>query len=464
MKPVLFTLSFLLIIISSGYTRELCIAEINFEGNDRTRESVIHRELTFQKGDCFQNESSLNEAIKNSSRNLNNTSLFVEIDHSVETNEPNSLDAVVNFTFRERWYIFPEPVFELSDRNFNEWWDTHNRDLSRVTYGLRVKDYNFRGNKEELVVSAETGYTNFLELSYRTPAIDNARNWGLKTHLNYRTHKDIAYGISNNQLNHFDDKDILQKRYQTGISLLYRGGMNFYQSISLNFNRFEVADALTSYNPQYLDPFNESTEHFYGELAYEADYDKRDRVDYPLEGYRFKGGFSVKKTNNRLQPIPSVNFETEGYYNPAGNFFLAAGLKGRATLTDNLPFIHKEELGYGRNFVRGYEYYVMRGNNFGIGKIEAKQKLFETRLDFSSWNPISQFQVIPVELFFKLHSDHGYMNSHNNRNFNSLENTLLHGYGAGIDFVTFYDNVLRIEYSMTNTGNSGFFVHARRGI
>ena len=42
---------------------------------------------------------------------------------------------------------------------------------------------------------------------------------------------------------------------------------------------------------------------------------------------------------------------------------------------------------------------------------------------------------------------------------NKLENTLLVGYGTGIDFVTYYDLVLRLEYSFNRMSEHGFFVH-----
>jgi len=33
------------------------------------------------------------------------------------------------------------------------------------------------------------------------------------------------------------------------------------------------------------------------------------------------------------------------------------------------------------------------------------------------------------------------------------------GFGAGIDFVTYYDKVLRVEYSINRMGEKGLFIH-----
>jgi len=43
-----------------------------------------------------------------------------------------------------------------------------------------------------------------------------------------------------------------------------------------------------------------------------------------------------------------------------------------------------------------------------------------------------------------------------------LANTLLGGAGAGLDFVTAYDVVVRVEYSFTTQRTNGFFLHIKK--
>ena len=45
---------------------------------------------------------------------------------------------------------------------------------------------------------------------------------------------------------------------------------------------------------------------------------------------------------------------------------------------------------------------------------------------------------------------------------NTLTNKFLNGVGAGFDFVTYYDSVLRVEYSFNNNG--GLFGKRRRNL
>jgi hypothetical protein len=40
-----------------------------------------------------------------------------------------------------------------------------------------------------------------------------------------------------------------------------------------------------------------------------------------------------------------------------------------------------------------------------------------------------------------------------------LSNRYLHGMGAGIDYVTYYDLVFRVEYSWNREGEHGLFLH-----
>ena len=95
-------------------------------GNKITKPRIILRELTFKKGDTIT-LGEIDQRIKRSEENLQNTSLF----HSVKITWIQDNDRV-NFyiVVTERWYIFPLPIFEVAERNFNVWWET--KDFSRV--------------------------------------------------------------------------------------------------------------------------------------------------------------------------------------------------------------------------------------------------------------------------------------------------------------------------------------------
>jgi hypothetical protein len=60
---------------------------------------------------------------------------------------------------------------------------------------------------------------------------------------------------------------------------------------------------------------------------------------------------------------------------------------------------------------------------------------------------------------FFLDAAYGYYNQDFGKETNNLQNELLLGYGAGLDFVTYYDVVVRAEFSLNKMGEAGFFLH-----
>ena len=42
---------------------------------------------------------------------------------------------------------------------------------------------------------------------------------------------------------------------------------------------------------------------------------------------------------------------------------------------------------------------------------------------------------------------------------NFLDNKFIFGTGIGLDFVTYYDKVLRLEYGVNDMGETGLFIH-----
>jgi hypothetical protein len=67
---------------------------------------------------------------------------------------------------------------------------------------------------------------------------------------------------------------------------------------------------------------------------------------------------------------------------------------------------------------------------------------------------------IPFRLYVKAYGDAGYVYNRDTY-FNPLSNKLLYTAGAGLDILTFYDFVFRLEYSVNQLGQKGLFLHFR---
>ena len=95
------------------------ITNIIITGNKITKDDVLLRELTFKKGDVLS-QASLEGKIKESKENLTNLMLF-NFNHITFENNTEKTDVYIEVV--ERWYIWPYPILEISERNFNVWWD-----------------------------------------------------------------------------------------------------------------------------------------------------------------------------------------------------------------------------------------------------------------------------------------------------------------------------------------------------
>jgi hypothetical protein len=126
---------------------------------------------------------------------------------------------------------------------------------------------------------------------------------------------------------------------------------------------------------------------------------------------------------------------------------------------DKAAFTDQRLLGYGSFQMRGLEYNVVDGMKGAMLKTTLHQKI----LDFEVKSPIKSktHDKIPFRFYLKAFSDLGYANIKNPDPTNSLNNKLLYTYGFGLDIVSIYDFVFKIEYSFNQLGKDGLYLHSR---
>jgi len=105
-----------------------------------------------------------------------------------------------NYIMNTSWYIFPFPIFELADRNFNVWWSEQNRSFKRVNYGIRFVHLNTTGRRDPLKLQFHLGYTQKLELVYSFPALNKSQTFGVIGEFFYARNKEIAYKTVDHRL------------------------------------------------------------------------------------------------------------------------------------------------------------------------------------------------------------------------------------------------------------------------
>lgn len=435
------------------------IGQISLEGNVRTKNTIIFREMMLQTGDTLRTDE-LQKQIELDQQKILNTNLFISAEIMATPNEDSSrinLHVVV----KERWYFIVLPVFQLADRNFNEWWYDRKRDLKRTIYGVYVSYGNVTGRGDKLKVLAEFGFLPKFEVAYTRPYIDKAQKTGITTGISYSVSKNMPFRTWNDKLDYLNSEIRNRERFYTYVNLTRRNRFYAYHSLDLRWSRTHVSDSITVLNPDYLID-NKSLQKYF-QLTYTYNYDRRDHVQYPLKGI----AMSLQVSKLGLLPADDLNllyfYGSFRKYTPLGNrFYTNSNFRFRISVPKHQPYLQTIGLGFKNDLVRGYELYVVDGQHYALSKNELKYQLFSTKKYFS-WIPVRQFNTIPIAAYLNTFADAGYVwNKYPERSNTQLGNTLLMGGGIGIDVVTFYNIVATFNWTVNRENQKRFFFSITR--
>jgi hypothetical protein len=125
------------------------------------------------------------------------------------------------------------------------------------------------------------------------------------------------------------------------------------------------------------------------------------------------------------------------------------------------PYFISNGLGYNQSFVRGYEYNVISGNSYGLVRSNLKYELLPARTFNLKFIPLEQFSKVFIAAYLNLFFDAAYIDGFDTwqSNHNKLPDSFLIGKGIGLDIVTYYDKVMRLEYSWNKENKGGLFIH-----
>ncbi len=444
---------------SSTAVNYMKVKEIIITGNKVTKKHVILREIPFHAGDTI-GKSMIQEKLKAAKENLLNTSLFnfVSVDSLPAGN--NQVTILVNVA--ERWYTWPVPIFEVQERNFNDWWER--KDFARANYGFYLNRDNFRGRKEALSFYAQFGYTVKYGIAYDIPYLTHKQTGGLGFSFAYGHNHEIAYGtLDNHQLYFKNPDDYVRKEWVGKLKYFYRKGIHNSHYFETKFVSSLVNDAVRTITVDYFD--NKKTEINFFALDYSFRTDFRDSRQYPLQGYFFEFeynqlGLGILK--DEKIDVTNFYFTLRGYEKLSNRFYLSGGAKAKLSPNLNQPYYVQKGLGWS-DYIRGYEYYVIDGQRYGLVKAGLKYEIVKPHVKTIPL-PLNKFNTFHYAFYANIYGDAGYADDHMYAGANPLANTFLYGYGVGIDYVTYYDIILRLECSVNKMKEIGFFVHFNAGI
>ncbi len=446
--------------IDSTTSKTLTVNRIIIIGNKVTRNRIIMRELSLQSGDTVSVNRLRDILIKDKNK-VYNLRLFNTVSiRSLELGD-NDIDLLIEVS--ERWYIFPSPIFEISDRNFNEWWQNYGHDFKRVNYGIRIDQRNFRGRNETVRINAQLGYTRNFALLYSIPNLDAKQKHGLSFGLDYGEPKNLAYFTSGHKLDYLEMRQTLKKTKGGNITYSFRRSFYETHSLQVEYRDSHIADTIVKLNPNYYSGGSNNIR--FGAVTYSFTSDHRDVRAYPLKGYQLdlfvsKNGFGFGAVNQYEANITYAKFIDLTHKTYLSNF-----TSFYASSPTSQPYALYSALGYRKQFIRGYEVYVIEGPKFFLNKTTFKKQIFAKNYRFEEM-PIEQFRHFPVAIYIKGYADVGYVQNYpryEEMKINTaLSNRLLAGAGGGFDLVLAYDTVIRFEYTFTRENTHGFFFHLKK--
>lgn len=441
----------------------LRVGNISITGNKITKKNIITRELTFNTGDTISTKRLYETALR-SQQNIFNTQLFI-YDSVRYVIDENSKTVDFNIKVKERWYIIPTPIFEIQDRNFNQWWRT--KDLFRINYGFALGWDNFTGRRDNLTLIFRRGYSEKYGVTYTIPYVNKSQTIGVNVAYGYSRNNEVAYTTQDNVLHfHRDYRKYMRELHEGKVGVSIRNYLYQKSTVELLYSQLFINDTINKLNPDFFG--NDRTKVGYFSLQYYYTFDKRDSKPYPLKGWTAE--FMLVKDGLNFVYDESLNnlyatLSLKKFSRLSDRFYIANQVKGRYLNTDYIPYYFNRALGYNNDFIRGYEYYVIDGQSYILLKNSLKFKLVKQRVvEVKALKRLSQFSTIPYAVYLTLNGDGGYVEDKFYGKKNPLNNSWQYGYGLGLDFVTYYDIVVRFEYTFNKLKQSGFFISMSAGI
>ena len=444
------------VVISYAQQQDDCfvVSKINVKGNKVTKMSTLDRELLFHEGDTVCS----NDVIKQSRENLLNTSLFnfVDFDWSEETDGKKSLTISVV----ERWYLWPIPYLAYSDRNLRSWYEAEN--LARLSYGFDLVYDNLWGRKHELDLTIIAGYNQNYGITYDIPYVTHKQRLGVKTSTGYTRDREVAYITKDDKISYFKGEDeYAHESFYAYVMPYYRFGYRDRLYLQFRYDNRLFNDSLPSLNKDFANPEGTRFQYFTLSAIFKNDY--RDDHNYPLDGHYLeleltKIGLGVFD----YSPDLFYGKITADWYTPiSGRWYWASNITTKISDSKSAPYFLSQGFGYKNDYVRTYDLYVIDALNYAICKNNLKFEILKPVTKHLPFINNDRFGKIHLAFYANLFFDFAYTwdvvipDGFTTR----IANQWIYGTGIGIDFVTYYDKVLRLEWGVNGLGESGFFVH-----
>jgi outer membrane protein assembly factor BamA len=309
-------------------------------------------------------------------------------------------------------------------------------------------------------VKFRLGYKKQFQIFYDIPYITADKKHGLAVQLSFYRQNEVRFATDsckplyfrNNSHQVIDNQDFF-------LFYTYRPKYDVRHILTAGYAHANVADTIIALNPDYFGTQTSNTQYF--KLAYTFDWDTRDYKFYPLKGHNVTlevGKFGLNLLDNELDGSWYTRLSAYKYFDLGHRFYAGVGGLAKYSPDKPQPYYTERALGY-EDYLRGFEYYVIDGQRFATGRAFAKFALLPMqikKIDSWSWD---EFNKVHYSFYLNLFVDAGYVDDSRVGTNNYLSNKLLTSAGIGLDMITYYDIVFRLEGTVTRQGKSGLYVH-----
>ena len=324
--------------------QSLRVTAIIIEGNRKTKAHVILREMKTKVGDVIDREKLIADQ-----KRILNLRLFSRVEiQGVPVEGGVQLLVIVH----ELWYFYPYPIFFLNDR-----------DWGKISFGVGLLYFNFRGRNEQISASGWAGYNPAVQLEYGNPRMfgetDIFGRWRV-----------FASRTKNRYFEQFN-ADIDEERFGGSFTLGKRFGLFDYLSMQLSYSRLKFDPPVAG---QTLDP---SGEDHLPSLGLTYVHDARDLFEYPRDGTYVR--LWARQTGFNDEYIHYLRYGADlRRYQKLNSRISIAGRGAVDLSSDKIPIYDLVYLGYA-NRVRGHFYEERSGENLALGSMEVRITLLPVR-------------------------------------------------------------------------------------
>lgn len=431
----------------------LQINDISIEGLTKTKEWVLLRELSIQKGSKIA-ISDTSTVLEQNKKQILNCGLFTAATIHIRS-------STLYLRVKEKWYFFPIPVIDVADRNLNQWLLT--KDPRRLIYGTELILKNVGGLNHTLTSNLTLGYTKQADVKYLIPVIKRNQNVGFEFQAAYMANKEVWLETVNNKVRFYNNVDEVGiKRAKASAGLIRRKGINQYQYYRLKWENARTTDTIVRMNPEFLSNSNSMIHMF--SANYNFVLDRRDIRSQPTKGNYFNLNLDLNYIQQQSQFIPVLNYRSSHFKPLGGRWYGSLGVHAKLSTPAKQPYRYNRAVGYEYNVLRGYEYYVVDGANSGVLKTNLKYALMLNKKVPFNFIPVKSYKEANNTLFLLAFYDAGYVNNDFSNSSNTFTNRYLNGYGVGLEWVVWYSRMVRFELARNHINELGFYVSFKMGV